>query len=135
MPRKQGPAFLATCAAYQRYLRHGMTGEVDLPPIRADKEAIVHPGEVYCRLTGCWRGRVPLAETRNLHDHLSRHGLMVAWTPSGRISEATKTAVAAWIESLFDNGEKDNLESNEEDNQAANGEQDHSSKVEEGSGH
>ncbi|KGO38579.1 hypothetical protein PEX2_074960 [Penicillium expansum] len=114
-----------------------MTGVVDLPPYEqtTDKQAIVHPGEVYCHLTGCWRGRVPLAETRNLRDHPSRHGLMVAWTPSGRISEATKAAVAAWYESLFDDEEKYNLESNEEDNQAANGEQDHNGKVEEGRGH
>lgn len=47
------------------------------------------------------RWQVPLSETRYLRSHLRRHGVVVAWTPSDRLSQGTKEAFVSWYESLF----------------------------------
>lgn len=45
--------------------------------------------------------QIPLANTTNLRAHLRRHGVLVARPASGRVSQGTAYAVAAWYESLF----------------------------------
>ncbi|CRL19753.1 unnamed protein product [Penicillium camemberti] len=97
MTRTSGPALLATCGAYNRYLQHALTGEACLPRYEQNdnRERIVYHGEVFCRVPGCIHGRIPLANTTNLRAHLRRHGVLVARPASGRVSQGTAYAVAA----------------------------------------
>ncbi|CAI7583790.1 unnamed protein product [Penicillium glandicola] len=103
IPRLPAPIFLATNPAYLRYLQDGVAGHLSLPAYdqTPNGEVIVYPGEVFCRLPNCEHRRIPLAEIRNLRDHIRRHGVMVAWAPSGRVSQTTMNAVITWYEALF----------------------------------
>ncbi|CAI7610216.1 unnamed protein product [Penicillium discolor] len=61
--------------------------------------------------------------SRNLRSHLPHHGVVVAWTPSSRLSQRTKEAAMSWYESLFAGVEEVNGRDHDQYDQEPNNEQ------------
>ncbi|KAJ6142779.1 hypothetical protein N7471_002232 [Penicillium samsonianum] len=108
------PAFLRANGAYRRYLQDGAVGELSLPQyeLTPNGEVTVYYGEVVCRLANCGHRWVSFYDTRNLRLHLRRHGVIVAWTQRGRMSQGAMDAAIAWYEA--DEGEIDTNIADEE---------------------
>ncbi|KAJ5628954.1 hypothetical protein N7490_011182 [Penicillium lividum] len=96
-------SFLRQWEPYQQYLRRGRF-DLLLPPYERDSEhrVKIYHGELFCRVGGRERGRVPLSATNNLRAHLGRYGFEVQTTPAGRLSQPEKDSVMAWYKGLFD---------------------------------
>ncbi|KAJ5346614.1 hypothetical protein N7541_009096 [Penicillium brevicompactum] len=96
------PAFLSNCAAYRWYIQDVANGSLTLPPFQqnADGATIIAFGEVYCRLPDC--------------EHRKCHGVAVAPTASGRITQAQKDAVMEFYKKLFEDSDSSEEEVEDE---------------------
>lgn len=59
--------------------------------------------------------QVPLSSTTNLRAHLLGHGINCEVTPSGRVSQAIKTATMQWYAALIVASGPENEENEEEE--------------------
>ncbi|KAJ5347215.1 hypothetical protein MYU51_004431 [Penicillium brevicompactum] len=114
------PAFLSNCAAYRRYIQDVANGSLALPPFQqnADGATIIAFGEVYCRLPDCEHRKRAFSAINNLRAHVERHGVAVAPTASGRITQAQMDAVMEFYKKLFeDSDSSEEVEDEAEDDE------------------
>ncbi|KAJ5543387.1 hypothetical protein N7535_005815 [Penicillium sp. DV-2018c] len=97
------PKFLVNCGAFDRYLNDTPSGALTLPAY--ESKVIVRPGEVFCRVPECERGKKPFQKTVGLHEHLkmahSEDGFAPVTMKAGTLDKATKDAARAFFNGLY----------------------------------
>ncbi|KAJ5689358.1 hypothetical protein N7462_003750 [Penicillium macrosclerotiorum] len=68
----QTPFRLSRYEIYRRYIFERWAENLELPLYERteDNKVILHNGELYCRIKGCWLGFVAFNNTKNLRRHL-----------------------------------------------------------------
>lgn len=68
--------------------------------------------------------QVGFSATNNLRSHLRRHSLVVAPTPSGRLTQHEVDTILAWYVGLFQGHEDDDNDEHEADEEEGDNEED-----------
>ncbi|CAI7564369.1 unnamed protein product [Penicillium bialowiezense] len=127
------PAFLSGCPEFHRYLVEVPLGSVTLQPYEQTANGIrVYHGEIFCRVARCAHGTAGFSATNNLRGHLHRHTLVVAPTPSGRLTQSEVDRTLAWYMGLFQGHEDDDDDKDEEDDDEEEGDSEENEKEDEG---